>query len=276
VLSSGMGWLGWAENHPLTIASVSHTEEGLVLMCKKTGKWTNKLYDMAVASGYGEAGKGTGGNVKVMLEGPYGGPGHSVYESYSAAVFVCGGSGISFGLSAVQDLVQKDIEAASRVKVIELIWSIQDPASLVPLIPLFSSIIQQRAFTTINISVFYTRATPGVVRISKDYLLPGLSLNPGRPRIGKVLDSVISRTVSLGSGAKDSDALSGVIVGACGPVGLGDEVSQAIGQVDSGRMKAVGGVELHEEWVFCFLLCRLGFVWLIVSPRFSEYLAGNL
>jgi ferric-chelate reductase len=56
-----------------------------------------------------------------------GGPGHSVFESYSAAVFVCGGSGISFGLSAVQDLVQKDIEGASRLKVIELIWSIQDP-----------------------------------------------------------------------------------------------------------------------------------------------------
>src|ERR1700676_5516658 len=111
-------------------------------------------------------------------------------------------------------------------------------ASLVPLIPLFSSIIQQRAFTSINISVFYTRATPGVVRISKDYLLPGLSLTPGRPRIGKLLDSVISRAVSLGSGAKDSETLSGVIVGACGPVGLGDEVSRAVGQVDSGRRRA--------------------------------------
>ena len=42
-------------------------------------------------------------------------------------MFVCGGSGISFGLSAVQDLVQKDTEGASRVKVIELIWSVQDP-----------------------------------------------------------------------------------------------------------------------------------------------------
>jgi ferric-chelate reductase len=121
------------------------------------------------------------------------------------------------------------------------------PASLVPLVPLFTSIIQQSTFTSINISIFYTRATPGVVRITKDYLLPGLSLAPGRPKITKVIDSVISRAVSLGSGAKDSAALSGVIVGACGPIGLGDEVSQAIGQVDNGRRKAVGGVELHEE-----------------------------
>jgi ferric-chelate reductase len=72
VLSSQMGWWGWTENHPFTIASVSETEEGLVLMCKKTGKWTGKLYDMALASGYGEGGSRAGGNVRATIEGPYG------------------------------------------------------------------------------------------------------------------------------------------------------------------------------------------------------------
>ena len=42
-------------------------------------------------------------------------------------------------------------------------------------------------------------------------------------------------------------ALSGVIVSACGPVGLGDEVSEAVRLVDGSRRKAVGGVELYEE-----------------------------
>lgn len=56
-----------------------------------------------------------------------GGSGHTVFASYSAAVFVCGGSGISFALSAVQELVQKNMEGKSRVKIIELIWSVQDP-----------------------------------------------------------------------------------------------------------------------------------------------------
>jgi hypothetical protein len=50
-----------------------------------------------------------------------------VYASYSAAVFICGGSGISFGLSAVQELVQRHLEGTSRVEVIELIWIVQDP-----------------------------------------------------------------------------------------------------------------------------------------------------
>jgi ferric-chelate reductase len=137
---------------------------------------------------------------------------------------------------------------------------------LVPLVPLFSSIIHQGSLTSISISIFYTRATSGVVKITKDYLLPGLSLAPGRPKVTKILDSVISRAVSLGSGAKDSAALSGVVVGVCGPVGLGDEVSKAIGQVDSGRRKAVGGVELQEESV------ALSFVALCVETDFTPAL----
>lgn len=72
VLCSSMGWWGWTENHPFTIASVSSTEDGLVLMCKQSGAWTTKLYDMAKASGYGDSGKGVGRDVRVMIEGPYG------------------------------------------------------------------------------------------------------------------------------------------------------------------------------------------------------------
>lgn len=53
-----------------------------------------------------------------------------VFASYSAAVFVIGGSGITFALAAIQDLIQKDLNGRSRVKVIELIWVIQDPGSL--------------------------------------------------------------------------------------------------------------------------------------------------
>ena len=37
-------------------------------MCKKTGKWMGKLYDMALASGYGEAPKVEVGRVE--MSGP--------------------------------------------------------------------------------------------------------------------------------------------------------------------------------------------------------------
>ena len=125
VLSTGLGILGWAEVHPFTIASVSG--DGLTLMVKKAGDWTNKLYDMATKSDTlysGDAGKEM--QAKVWIEGPYGGVGNTMMDSYSGAVFVVGGSGITFALPAITDLVQKDARGLSRLKVIHLIWCVQD------------------------------------------------------------------------------------------------------------------------------------------------------
>lgn len=71
VFSSAMGLFGWWEVHPFTIASVSETREGAVLMCKKTGGWTSKLFEAAKMGGYAmEA--GVERKVKVHVEGPYG------------------------------------------------------------------------------------------------------------------------------------------------------------------------------------------------------------
>ncbi|KAG0693019.1 hypothetical protein DFH29DRAFT_1007765 [Suillus ampliporus] len=125
VLSSSMGWWGWTEVHPFTIANVKQTSEGMVLMCKRTGHWTSSLFSMAQTASYGETGKDVGCDVRVIVEGPYGGVGHTVMSSYSGAMFVVGGSGVSFALSAVQDLIQ----AATDVKVIDIVWFIQDPGT---------------------------------------------------------------------------------------------------------------------------------------------------
>jgi ferric-chelate reductase len=72
VLSTSMGLWGMTEVHPFTISSAVNTEEGLVLMCKRTGKWTTKLYEMAQTTAPGEQGQEPGRRVKVMVEGPYG------------------------------------------------------------------------------------------------------------------------------------------------------------------------------------------------------------
>ena len=66
----GLGWFGWAEVHPFTIASVGRSEEGIVLICKRSGTWTNSLFEMAK---FGRCVDGKmGQKVKVMIEGPYG------------------------------------------------------------------------------------------------------------------------------------------------------------------------------------------------------------
>ncbi|KAJ6466919.1 hypothetical protein C8R45DRAFT_1219257 [Mycena sanguinolenta] len=246
ILSGALGFTGWAESHPFTIASVSGSPEGLVLMVKKSGDWTNKLFDFAKSGGYTEA--GVGRNAKVVLEGPYGGMGHMMPHSYSAAVFVVGGSGISFAMAAIQDLIDKDLRGQSRVKIIELIWMVQDPAALLPLYPLFNNMIAQAVFTRMRISVFYTRAPIGKFPFA-DSAFPSssLSLSPGRPRLASLLENSIGRTVKLGAGKKDEERLTGMLVGVCGPVGLADSVAEAVSELEPLRRDQVGGVEVHSE-----------------------------
>ena len=70
VLSMGLGWFGWTEVHPFTIASASRGPEGIVLICKKTGTWTKSLFEIAKSGGYVD--EKIGRKVKVVIEGPYG------------------------------------------------------------------------------------------------------------------------------------------------------------------------------------------------------------
>ncbi|KAJ7182699.1 hypothetical protein C8R43DRAFT_10173 [Mycena crocata] len=248
VLSGAMGLTGWAESHPFTIASVSGGAEGLVLMVKKSGDWTTKLFDFAKTGGYMDA--GVGRNINIVLEGPYGGPGHAMFNSYSGVVFVIGGSGISFAMAAIEDLIDKDLRGHSRVKIIELFWTIQDPAALLPLYPLFNNFIAKSVFTRVRISVFYTRAPIGKFPFA-DSAFPttDLSLSPGRPRLANMLENSISRTVKLGAGGrgKDEERITGMLVAVCGPTGLADGVAEAISQIEPIRRDQVGGVEVHEE-----------------------------
>jgi NAD(P)H-flavin reductase len=194
---------------------------------------------------------------KVVVEGPYGGPGHTIYSSFSAAVLIGGGSGVSYSLSVLEDLILKDVNNESRVRSIILIWSIRNSASLVPLLPTLSSLVRRSIYTPVRISVFYTGATgkkPSIVSqalLSKmnplDDLPQGITLTAGRPEFGKIFDEVIQASVSLGFGAEDGEPVSGMIVGVCGPVKLADVVSKVVSSIDPLRRDQVGGVELCEE-----------------------------
>ncbi|KAE9402619.1 hypothetical protein BT96DRAFT_974233 [Gymnopus androsaceus JB14] len=227
VISSGMGLIGWSEIHPFTIASVANSPEGLVLFCKKAGDWTNKLYDMANVSSSEDNGR----KVSVMVQGPYGGLGNCMISSFSGVVFVCGGSGITLATSAMQELIQQDMDSQSRVKSIELIWTIQDASALVPLLPLFTSMIEQSVFTPIRVSVFYTRAPSWEIPILGRLFSapPRFTLSPGRPKIQKAY--------------RRYDQSHCV----CGPVSLADSVFKDTSKIDPFRRDQIGGVEVHAE-----------------------------
>ncbi|KIM55324.1 hypothetical protein SCLCIDRAFT_302950 [Scleroderma citrinum Foug A] len=236
VLSTSMGFWGLTEVHPFTIANVADTEEGLVLLCQKSGKWTTRMYELSSTAKYGEKGQEVGKRARVMIEGPYGGVGNTVMASYSGALFVAGGSGITFALSAIQDLVRSG--SSDGAKFVDLVWSIRDVASLMPMVPFFTSLITQNSSLRVRVSVFYTRALK--ISFQGMYLPPGITLTPGRPKIAQFLDEVVTSTQCMGGA-------SGVFVGVCGPASLADDVAGAVRTFDVDRKQAIGGIELHEE-----------------------------
>lgn len=125
------------------------------------------------------------------------------------------------------------------------------PASLQPMIPTFAALLQQVATLNLQISIHYTRASAFNVKKIYAHLPPQLTIAPGRPRITSVIDSVIDHSCKLftpsGREHHASDMLSGLFIGVCGPLGLGEEARKAVRAIDPNRFQKVGGIEVVEE-----------------------------
>ena len=120
-------------------------------------------------------------------------------------------------------------------------------AALFPFLPTFGSMLAeaQGTQTSLRVSVHYTRAiTSDEAMKAFERLPPGVTLAAGRPRLQKTLEGVVDRTVTSGG---VEGRLTGVVVGVCGPVALGEQVGQVVRRLDGERRSAVNGVELHEE-----------------------------
>ena len=198
---------------------------------------------------------------------------------------IIGGSGITFALSIIQDLVQKGLRGESRVKVIELKWIVPNPGlyasscprlyslqreiiadAMTPLLPLLTPLINSCSYLTI--SVHYTRPyTPSMeVKCSNSSLsFTGIEDRvptrhrivkyPGRPGhrdLVSVMENAIMRATS---GLNDENRTSprsipsGMMVGVCGPQGMSKDVIAAVSAIDSKTKARIGGVEMHEEYV---------------------------
>lgn len=294
-----MGVFGWAETHAFTIASVAECDssdprkqmgrvdgggEGLVLMCKNSGNWTGGLMGLA-GRGCGETGK-MEGKVRVLVEGPYGaslsvsffvshrvlimnwvtgGPGNTTFSSFSAALFIAGGSGISFALSSVSSLLALENLGRSRVKAIDLVWIVQDASSLLSLLPELEKLAQDAAgcTTLLRVELFYTRAspdssggyvgTPGklptAMRKIEGYFHPSIFITPGKPSVSRIVERAVDRAVAMGNTKNEEGGgvNKGMVVGVCGPTRLADGVVRAVDGVQWERKVGVGGVEVFEE-----------------------------
>jgi hypothetical protein len=269
VLSSKMGWFGWAEPHPFTIASIpTRNRAGAVqLYVKKHGDWTRALYKLAgthegdVEASWRKRGTaiGRGKVVRVIVEGPYGGTGNPLVSSFSAALIVVAGSGITFALAHVRDILEAASRASSRIRILDVVWVVQDRDSVVPLIPTLSSLLfkaERTATIECFITIHFTRAPStstsasaaiSAVEMATSYTVPrSLIIKSGRPDLGAIAQLTVVRAAEL---LKAHDEKHGVLMVSCGPASLNEgvrKVSRASCE-DKRMMQKVGGVEFHAE-----------------------------
>lgn len=139
----GMGY-GY-QAHPFTIASAPNGE-GMVLMCKVVGKWTDRLFDFAnnAHQSHGRSEKTHRGPLKatVVIEGPYGGLGNTLLPAFSGLLLVAGGSGITHALALAHDLINRSPCGVVRARVIDLVWTVRTQEMARPLIPTLLDLIE--------------------------------------------------------------------------------------------------------------------------------------
>ncbi|CAE6424987.1 unnamed protein product [Rhizoctonia solani] len=213
VLSFGVGLFGWAECHPFTIAnSSSDAPDGLTLVCKRAG-----------------------------------GPGNTLFASFSGVMLVLGGSGITFGTSVLEDIIAKKASGTARAMCINFVWAIQHPSAADPYLSTFAEIVQRAADIPdlrLTVSVFYTRGADNASGL-RTRLPPNIQIKSGRPDLLEELSSVLDRTqhaIGIHQSPKN-----GVILAACGPDQLISSVYAAKDGAPPAAQQSVGGLELHTE-----------------------------
>ncbi|KAH9026839.1 ferric reductase like transmembrane component-domain-containing protein [Lactarius pseudohatsudake] len=244
VSDSWFGWWGtWliGRARPFTIATGSNSG-GMMLEVKAQGAWTRKLLRMADEAADArpaekstdtERGRGPAREVRIIVEGPYSGPGYTLYTAYSGVVLVAGGSGISYATSVLDDILQKHARGKSNVRVIEVVWSVTDPDSLYSLLPELAPLMNPRpsphTALSLRFSVHWTRTSSRAPRSVIAGVRDAYSTGRGRNQ------------------SRSSVSPSGIVIGSCGPTPLIDDATRAVGRVSWADWKDVGGVESIEE-----------------------------
>ncbi|KAH0834213.1 iron reductase [Lanmaoa asiatica] len=267
------------ESHPLSILSAPPaysclSNPGLLLGARVNGDWTSALNTFVREE--------QERLIRVMIDGPYGGSSVDLGQ-YETVLLVSGGSGITFTLGLLDDIVGRCIKlrrrGGERTRRIEFAWCIRSfgehpsssPAYRYILltktgnIPWFAPMLTDIANTAVDssidlhISIFVTcLCDPEAVP-----LIPNCDVTLTRPSIYALLQDLTgprsapsSSTGSVEEDGKQRHGLErietsvharGVAVCASGPVSLTTEAQNAVARLGVMRGIELGGVAIHVE-----------------------------
>lgn len=290
------------ESHPLSILSAPPaysclSNPGLLLGARVNGDWTRALNTFVREKQEGLI--ATGGSwkdkdgdrdvsvpVQVMIDGPYGGSSVDLGQ-YETVLLVSGGSGITFTLGLLDDIVGRCVKlrrhGGERTQRIEFVWCIRSfgehilnyrrysrnrilslrvLGTLTWFAPMLTDIATTAAKSSINlhISIFVTcLCDPDAVP-----LIPNCDVTMTRPSIYGLLQDLTGplnpSSPLTGTGSVEEDGQGrhvvermdrgqggGVAVCACGPASLTTEAQNAVARLGVMRGMELGGVVIHVE-----------------------------
>lgn len=274
---------GMFEAHPFTILSAPQTQScflssGMTLAARVNGDWTQALNSYAreeqdrLQSSEKEVDE-RGVPVHVMIDGPYGGSSIDLGQ-YETALLIAGGSGATFTLGLLDDIVSRCIKFGrrneERTRRIEFVWCIKSfgmphrtmMQSFVDMSPCFaitghllwfssmlSDIANVAAQSTLDlhISIFVTcLCDPDAVPV-----IQNCDVKLERPSVYSLLceATTTSRGSSLESAKGNTSSVYGGGVAVCvsGPEGLTRETQNAVARLGVAKAMELGGISVHVE-----------------------------
>ncbi|KAI0820540.1 iron reductase [Trametes gibbosa] len=279
------------ESHPLTIVNAPSSascvpSNSLMLAARVNGDWTRAINKYASKEREREASEKDeqpGVAIQVMLDGPYGGSSVDLGD-YESVLLVAGGSGATFTLGLLDDIVARCVKLGRRngekTRRIEFAWCIRSFGCIQWFAPMLTDIANTVAGTSLDlhISVYVTclcnpEAVPPIpnsdviiTRPSVTTLLRDLVTPPSRSTMHQLNISADADTKSIDSDSHDgahADAEvekltraarlhwiglgGGVAVCAAGPESLTREAQNAVARISLTRGVELGGVALHTE-----------------------------
>ncbi|THH02456.1 hypothetical protein EW026_g465 [Hermanssonia centrifuga] len=249
-----------SEAHPFTIASIPNPLDGsqgaqekdVVFLIRGRTGFTGRLRDHANDNGIC--------TVPAYVDGPYGCP--PDLTKYTTCILIAGGSGVSYTLPLLLNLVQKSRAGKSAAQRVIFVWSVRDAEHVKWISKLLTEALAAAQSTSLVVDprLYITGASAPSLQLSetdsdkgsisvdspateKDSKLglpaySALRVTHGRPSIRKMLHEEIA-------------ASSGpVSVDVAGPSGLSQSVAQALASGYASPLSALKGaptVTLHTE-----------------------------
>lgn len=249
------------ETHPFTILSAPParsclSNSGMILAARVNGDWTQSLNDFTRQEQdrlqFSEKDDERGVPVHVMIDGPYGGSSVDLGQ-YETALLIAGGSGATFTLGILDDIVGRCVKLGRRngeqTRRIEFVWCLRSFGHISWFSSMLIAIANVAAQSTLDlhISIFVTcLCDPEAVPV-----IPNCDVKLGRPSSYSLLCEVTANSPgsSLESAKGNTSSVHGGGVAVCvsGPESLTRETQNAVVKLGATKAMELGGISVHVE-----------------------------